>query len=168
MQLTDLTPFGRLDSQMDEDGFIILHTYKNFIPEFLDEENVFLVLKDDSVRYVTLKEVKLGKFIRLKFQRNYFIKQMLDDDLVRVMIPDDVVDRIMKDTGKEPYKGLSVFFNDTLLGVVKDDFYNGAHSVLEIVTQSGREIMVPLVEKYVSHLDDVEIHLQNIDELLDL
>lgn len=168
MQLEDLIPFGRLDSQMDDDGFIIVHKYKNFIPEFLEEVNFFLVLKDNSVRYVTLEEVQFGKFVKLKFKRSYFIKDMLDDDLVRIMLPKDVIDDILKNTGIEAYKGLAVYVDKIKLGVVKDDFFNGAQTVLEIVLDSGKEILIPLVDKYLEHISDDEIHLTNIGEFLEL
>lgn len=168
MQLDDLIPFGKLDSQMDEDGFITLHKYKNFIPEFLDGENYFLVLKDNSVRYVTLKEVYMEKVFKLKFEENYFIKEMLKDGLVRIMIPSEEIDLVLKDKGIDPYIDLEVIFCDKPFGKVIGEFYNGAHIVLEIETLTKREIMIPLVDKYISSITDNEVRLRNIEDLLAL
>lgn len=168
MQLDDLIPFGKLDGQMDEDGFITLHKYKNFVPEFLDGEDYFLVLKDNSVRYVTLKEVYMEKGFKLKFEENYFIKEMLKDGLVRIMIPCEEIDKILKDKGINSYIDLNVIFCDKPFGKVTGEFYNGAHIVLEIETLTKKEIMIPLVDKYVSSVTDHEVHLRDIEDLLAL
>ncbi|MBT3756689.1 MAG: hypothetical protein HOG24_10455, partial [Candidatus Cloacimonetes bacterium] len=63
MLVSDLVAIGKLGKLIDEDGYIPFKPGKNFHPDLLG--NIFLVFRNNSVRYVTVEEVKKNYRIKI-------------------------------------------------------------------------------------------------------
>lgn len=167
IQLKDLIPIARLTGVTD-DGYLVLKTYKNFEDEFLKIQDLFLVFKDNRVRFVTLKDMKVAKTIHIKIKEIDVLEEMTNPDTVQICMASDDVDAITNEADVDTPLGKDAVFNETVIGKITDWFDNSAHDVLVIVLKNESEIMVPDVDSYVIEETDEAVVFQNIDDFLNL
>lgn len=167
MQLKDLIPIARLTGVTD-DGYLVLKTYKNFEDDFLKIQDLFLVFKDNRVRFVTLIDVKVSKAYHVKIKEIDVLEEMTNPDEVKICMAPDDVDAITNEDDEDTPLGKDAVFKDIVIGKITDWFDNSAHDVLVIVLKNESEIMVPDVDSYVIEETDEAIIFQNIDDFLTL
>ncbi len=92
MLISDLVAIGKLGKLIDENGFIPFKPGRNFYPELLG--NVFLVFRNNSVRYVTVEEVQNN--YRIKIDDVESAKLATDEGNVKVMLPNSEVEAFIK------------------------------------------------------------------------
>jgi hypothetical protein len=92
MLISDLVAIGKLGKLIDEDGYIPFKPGKNFHPDLLG--NIFLVFRNNSVRYVTVEEVK--KNYRIKIDDSETAQTAVEEGNVKVMLPKGEVDTFVK------------------------------------------------------------------------
>ncbi|MDO9578025.1 MAG: hypothetical protein Q7J16_09080 [Candidatus Cloacimonadales bacterium] len=166
MQISDLVAIGKLGKSIDSNGFIPFKEYRNFHLFFL--EDIFLLFTDNRVRYVTVTEIDSKTSIKLKIDAEDILADAAQDGNVTVMLPQEDIDQMTNELSGEDLSGMKVFFQDRLLGIVVESFFNGAQEVITIESKDGKEIMVPLVDAYVVEIDEEKIVLKNIEGFLEL
>ena len=165
MQVSDLVTIGKLGKSIDRDGYVTFKQYRNFRLPFL--KDVFLLFTDNRVRYVTVTEIDTRTSIKLKIDDQDTLAEAVLDGNVAVLMPPSEID-LMRQERQADFSGKQVFFRDALLGYVSASFHNGAQEVIIIHLEEGREILVPMVEAYVSSIGKKRIILKDIEGFLDL
>ncbi len=164
MQISDLVAIGKLGNKIDEKGFIPFIKFTNFQLQYLTD--VFLVFKDNRVRYVSIVETSSIRGFNVKLDDTEIAKNVAYTGNVKVMIAQT---EIMENSTKiEEFIGKNVVFRNNKIGVVKNTFDNSAHIVLVVELKKGKELLVPAVDYYLEKVDDRFIFLENIEELLNL
>lgn len=166
MQISDLVAIGKLGKSIDSNGFILFKEYRNFHLFFL--EDIFLLFTDNRVRYVTVTEIDSKTSIKLKIDAEDILADAAQDGNVTVMLPQEDIDQMTNELSGEDLSGMKVFFQDRLMGIVVESFFNGAQEVITIESKDGKEIMVPLVDAYVVEINEEKIVLKNIEGFLEL
>lgn len=167
MQLTDLIPIAKVAGVAD-DGFIALKPYKNFLDSYLEVKDLFLVFKDNRVRYVTLTVVRQEKTPFIKIREIDVLEEITKPDEVQVRLAPEQIGMHGEETEKDSTIGKRAVFQEKYLGTVSDWFHNGAHNVLVITMENEHEVMIPDVDQFVLDETDDSIIFQNIGDLLEL
>jgi len=166
MQISDLVAIGKLGKSIDSNGFIPFKEYRNFHLFFL--KDVFLLFTDDRVRYVTITEIDTKTSIKLRIDAEDILADAVQDGNVVVMLPQEELDQMLNELEGEDFSGMQVFFQDRLLGIVTESFFNGAQDFITIESDEGKEILIPMVDSYVEEIDEEKIFLKNIEDFLEL
>jgi ribosomal 30S subunit maturation factor RimM len=164
MLISDLVEIGKLGKLMDEDGFIPFKPGIDFQPDFL--ENVFLVFKNNSVRYVTVEEVK--KNYRIKIDDVESAKLAANERNVKVMLPKSVVESFIKTLDINDHVGKEIIFNSEVIGKVVELLNNSVYDLLICELKNKQELMIPLLDKFILDINDENITVHGIEGLMEL
>ena len=115
-----------------------------------------------------MTEIDSKTSIKLKIDAEDILADAAQDGNVTVMLPQEDIDQMTNELSGEDLSGMKVFFQDRLMGIVVESFFNGAQEVITIESKDGKEIMVPLVDAYVVEIDEEKIVLKNIEGFLEL
>ena len=162
MLVSDLAAIGKLGKLIDENGFILFKPGKNFHPEFLG--NIFLVFRNNSVRYVTVEEVI--KNYRIKIDDSETAKLAADEGNVKVMLPKIEIESLHKELGYDDHVGKSIIFNSEAIGKVIEILNNSVYDLLVCELKNKQELMIPLLNKFVLEINDDNITVHGIEGLL--
>lgn len=169
MKVTDLIPIGNLIAVLNSNGLVSFKPNRNFIDEFLDIEDVFVVFTDDRVRYLTIEQVlSKNNKILLKFLEEEVFKEIADSTGVKLMLDPQTASKY--DFDFFDYKEMKVVFEDKIIGKVVDNFYNSQYMIFNVVDEEGNEILIPNVDEYVTKIDFEKkvIYTNSIDLLKDI
>lgn len=164
MQISDLVAIGKLGKLIDENGFIPFKPNKNFHLNLL--ENIFLVFKDNSVRYVTVE--KLINSNRIKIDDSETAKTAADEGNVRVMLPKIEIDTYKKQLNFDDQVGKKIIFNSKSIGEVVDIINNSVYELLICNLNDGKELIIPLLDNFVLEINDEDISVINIEGLMEI
>jgi ribosomal 30S subunit maturation factor RimM len=162
MLISDLVTIGKLGKVIDENGFIPFKAGKNFHLELLG--NIFLVFRDNSVRYVTVEEVT--KNYRIKIDDSETAKHAADEGNVKVMIPKIEIESLQEELGYDDHVGKSIIFNSEAIGKVIEILSNSVYDLLVCELNNKKELMIPLLDKFILEINDGNITVQCIEGLL--
>ncbi len=162
MQLADLVAIGKLGKLIDEKGFIPFKPGKNFHPNFL--ENIFLVFKNNSVRYVTVEEV--AKNYRIKIDDNETAQSAADEGNVKVMLPKIEIESLHEELGYDDHLGKEIVFESKVIGNVVEILNNSVYDLLVCELNNKQELMIPLLDKFILEINENSITVQSIEGLL--
>lgn len=167
MNSQDLICIGRLGG-LDTEGFfhlMIKPDYREMLPELRE---VFLIFSSHRVFYVNVSSIKeADKKLWIKFKEDGIKEERNKHKEAHVALaPDDLED---EDSELDAYLGYTVYYQGKLLGTLSSYFHNNAQYVLEILTPSSAELLVPYVDHYLAELlpETGQIVLQNLDPLLE-
>jgi len=169
MEISDLIPIARL-GKTDETGYLVIKPYKIFKPELLELNHHFLFFSDNSVQLVKIIDNRRkGNTYRISIENPEVIKDISPFEKVQLMVTQSDFDDTVIDEEAKLILNSEIIFNDNLIGYVTDIIDNGAHKIL-VVDSSGKEVMIPLVEFFVSEIKETEkkIFVRNVDDLLSL
>ncbi|MDD3051075.1 MAG: hypothetical protein PHR06_07995 [Candidatus Cloacimonetes bacterium] len=169
MEISDLIPIARL-GRTDESGYLVIKPYKIFKPELLELNHHFLFFSDNSVQLVKiLDNRRKGNTYRISIENPEVLKEISPFDKVQLMVTESDYDDIFIDEEAKLVLNSEIIFNDIMIGVVTDIIDNGAHKIL-VVSSSGKEVMIPFVDFFVSEVKETEkkVFVRNIDDLLSL
>lgn len=164
MQLSDLVAIGKLGKLIDENGFIPFKAGKNFHPKFLG--NIFLVFRDNSVRYVTVEEVKNN--YRIKLDDSETVQFAADEGNVKVMIPKIDVESLQKELNIDDHVGKEIIFKSEVIGKVVEILNNSVYDLLICELKNKQELMIPLIDKFIIKINDNCITVKCIEGLMKL
>ena len=164
MQLSDLVAIGKLGKLIDENGFIPFKAGKNFHPDFLG--NIFLVFRNNSVRYVTVEEVT--KNYRIKIDDVETAKLAADEGNVKVMLPKIEVESLNKDLDIDDHVGKRIIFKSEVIGKVVEILNNSVYDLLVCELNNKQELMIPLLDKFILEINDDSITVQCIEGLMEI
>ena len=169
MKLTDLIPIGNLSAVLNSDGLVSFKPNRNFIDEFLDIVDVFVVFTDNRVRYLTIEQVLHNKNkILLKFLEDEVFDEIAESTGVKLMLDPETASKY--DYDYYNYNGMKVVFEDQTIGEVVDSFYNSQYMIFSVVDGENKEILIPNVEAYILNIDFEKrvIYVHSIDLLKDI
>lgn len=162
MLISDLVAIGKLGKLIDENGFIPFKAGKNFHPELLG--NIFLVFRNNSVRYVTVEEVI--KNYRIKIDDSETAKLAAGEGNVKVMLPKIEVEYLNKELGYDDHVGKEIIFNSKAIGKVVEILNNSVYDLLVCELNNKQELMIPLLDKFILEINDESITVQCIEGLM--
>jgi len=162
MLISDLVAIGKLGKLIDEKGFLPFKPGKNFHPDLLG--NVFLVFRNNSVRYVTVEEVQNN--YRIKIDDVESAKMAADEGNVKVMLPQIEVEAFIKTLDIDDHVGKEIIFNSEVIGKVVEILNNSVYDLLICELKNKQELMIPLLDKFVLEINDDSIAVQSIEGLL--
>ena len=164
MEISDLTAVGRLGGP-DRDGFFQLLVKPRYRDVLASTEDVFLIFNSDRVFYVTISERELhDRKLRVKFAEDGVAEERAKhkEAILALELPPEETDQ------PDDLLGYTVVFGEREIGKVSDYFFNNAQYVLVIDTTIGTELLVPLVDYYVTEIipDPGVVVLRNAESLL--
>ncbi|MDP8221448.1 MAG: hypothetical protein P9X26_08885, partial [Candidatus Stygibacter frigidus] len=171
MTLDDLVEIGKLgNSNRATEGFLRFQPNWNFHTYFLDIKDIFLVFTDHRVRYVTIEDIRQNKFFWIKIKESDVIDEVIDSQSVQYCLPKSLIKSSQYQNDDDFLTGMNVVVDDNVIGLVTESFYNGAHNTLIVNTTDQKEIMIPVVDRYIISIDKSShlITATNIRELIDL
>ncbi|MDP8204838.1 MAG: hypothetical protein P9L95_09935 [Candidatus Tenebribacter mawsonii] len=164
MLISDLVAIGKLGKLIDENGFIPFKPGKNFHPDLL--ENIFLVFKNNSVRYVTVEEVQSN--YRIKIDDIKIAQAATDEGNVKVMLPISEVESFIKTLDIDDHVGKEIIFNSDVIGKVVEILNNSAYDLLVCELNNKQELMIPLLDKFILEINDESITACCIEGLMEI
>lgn len=166
MKLSDLVQIGQIGKKIYNDGCIKLKVDNNFKSLIKNIRDVFLVFKDNRVRYVTIDKVYLRKNPRIKFLEKEVMTEIGKSGKVKLMLPEEKT----TNQDSEYIIRFKVIWNNKEIGHVVQVIDNSFQKLLLIKKKNEDEFFIPLVDVYVKSVDSKnrEIIVKNISELLDL
>lgn len=162
MLISDLVVIGKLGKLIDENGFIPFKAGKNFHLDLL--ENIFLVFRNNSVRYVTVEEVI--KNYRIKIDDSETAQLAADEGNVKVMLPRIEIESLHKELGVDDHVGKVIIFKSEMIGKVIEILNNSVYDLLVCELTNKQELMIPLLDKFILEINDESITVQSIEGLL--
>lgn len=164
MLISDLVAIGKLGKTIRKKGYIPFKEFHNFQQFYL--QDVFLLFTDNRVRYVSIVDIDDKKNIKLDDEK--IMQEAALDGNVRVMLPQEDIDRLLQENDVPVFVGKQIYFQQQCIGKVIDSFFNGAQEILEIENFEGKIFMVPMVEKYLDKMEKDAIFLKDIEGFLNL
>jgi len=162
MLISDLVAIGKLGKLIDENGFIPFKAGKNFHPDLLG--NIFLVFRNNSVRYVTVEEVI--KNYRIKIDDSETAKLAADEGNVKVMLPKIEIESLKKDLNFDDHVGKKIIFQSDVIGKVIEILNNSVYDLLVCELNNEQELMIPLLDKFILEINDDCITVHGIEGLM--
>jgi ribosomal 30S subunit maturation factor RimM len=166
MKYPGLVGIGRLGGR-DAEGFHHAMIKPEYRSVFTGLKEIYLIFNSDRVFYVTISD-------RKESDRKTWIK-LLEDGISEeqkksreVLIAMSAADFGEDEDRLDHLLGFSVINADTHLGKVEDYFFNGAQQVLQVLSETGTEYLIPFVDYYIAEVLEREqsIKLQNADDLI--
>ena len=164
MLISDLVAIGKLGKLIDEDGYIPFKPGKNFHPDLLG--NIFLVFRNNSVRYVTVEEVK--KNYRIKIDDSETAQTAVEEGNVKVMLPKGEVDTFVKTLDIDDHVGKRIIFKSEVIGKVVEILNNSVYDLLVCELENKQELMIPLLDKFIIKINDENITVCCIEGLMEI
>ncbi|MBT4333192.1 MAG: hypothetical protein HOD64_07930 [Candidatus Cloacimonetes bacterium] len=164
MLISDLVAIGKLGKLIDEDGYIPFKPGKNFHPDLLG--NIFLVFRNNSVRYVTVEEVK--KNYRIKIDDSETAQTAVEEGNVKVMLPKGEVDTFVKTLDIDDHVGKIIIFKSEVIGKVVEILNNSVYDLLVCELENKQELMIPLLDKFIIKINDENITVCCIEGLMEI
>ncbi|MBT5420085.1 MAG: hypothetical protein HOK80_04280 [Candidatus Cloacimonetes bacterium] len=164
MLVSDLVAIGKLGKLIDEDGYIPFKPGKNFHPDLLG--NIFLVFRNNSVRYVTVEEVK--KNYRIKIDDSETAQTAVEEGNVKVMLPKGEVDTFVKTLDIDDHVGKIIIFKSEVIGKVVEILNNSVYDLLVCELENKQELMIPLLDKFIIKINDENITVCCIEGLMEI
>ena len=164
MKVSDLTAIGRLGG-IDADGFYQVMVKPRYRKILAETSEIFLIFNSDRVFFVTISDRDISdRKLRLKFAEDGIAEERkLHHEVILALHSEE-------DEAEEPEElmGYTVVFQDREVGQVTDYFHNNAQYVLVLTAPDGAELMIPLVDHFVSEIipDPGVIVLINAESLL--
>ncbi len=173
MEIQDLVSVGRLGTVIDKEDFVSFRKNDHFQPAFFHENpDVFLIFDKDIVFYVTIDRIReAGKKSFLHFAEDGVIEAIRNAGKTEVAYPEDEYRKMyVSEENQYDPRDMKAVFNEEVIGTIEDYLENPGQRVLIIISEDGKEILVPEVEAYVEWVDyDKRImYFRNIQELIDL
>lgn len=174
MEIEDLISIGFIKKPFGNDGFVTVVPKSSFIEIFPSFTEFFVVWKNRKVRYKTVEKCHSHKNkIKIKFKDINSKKAAFELKKAEIMIAKEDLQSPYLDNydHPKPIKGYKVFScqNDTFFGSVKDTLFTAAHPILIISSPNDKEILIPLVDNFVTKIDDKKqkIFIKTIPGLID-
>jgi ribosomal 30S subunit maturation factor RimM len=167
MNISDLVGIGRLGS-CDARGFYRVLIKPEYMTDFMQTDDVYLIFNSDRVFYVTISERELSdRKIWIRFAEDGIDTERSLHKEVILAIED--TDAEADDVQIDELIGYDVIFSGITIGRVEDYFHNNAQYVLEIGTEPGIRILLPYVEYFVEKKDEEhrQLIVQNVESILD-
>ncbi|MGC9362595.1 MAG: ribosome maturation factor RimM [Candidatus Syntrophosphaera sp.] len=167
MKVSDLVGIGRLGGR-DSEGFYQVLVKPRYRSVFAETDDVFLIFNSDRVFYVTISERDTDRKPRVKFAEDGIAEERVKHREVIIAI--EPSPEAPDGSGEmEQLIGYTVVFQEREVGKVKDFFHNNAQYVLVVESPAGEEILIPMVEHFVSGVipDPGVIVLDNAESLLE-
>jgi len=164
MQISDLVAIGKLGKLIDENGFIPFKPGKNFHQDLL--KDIFLVFKNNSVRYVTVD--KIINSYRIKIDDEETAKLAADEGNVKVMLPKSEIEAMDNKLNINNHIGKKIIFNSNSIGEVVDIIDNSVYDLITCKLDNGKELIIPMIDQFITEVNDDEISVTNIEGLLEL
>jgi ribosomal 30S subunit maturation factor RimM len=164
MEISDLIAIGKLGNSVDSDGYISFKPNKIF--QSFSLQYVFLLFTDHSVRYVKIEDNLNDKM--LKIDDLEITRAAAEDGKALVMLAQEDITMLLDEHNIQDYAGMKVHFADSIIGQVKETFFNNAQDILVVELINGNEIMIPVVDHYVEQIEGNVIYTKNIEGLMNL
>jgi len=165
MNFSDLIKIGTLGSALDRDGMIRF----KLLPEYLDVSltDLFLIFKNKKVRYVSVIKEGEKHGMRLLLDDTEVMTEAAVEKGVVLALPSSELVSIIQQQENDNLIGYHVYQGDILLGKVSEEYDNGSHEVITVLSDKNEEFMIPVVEKYIRKVDHetATITVEDIDQL---
>lgn len=147
---------GRITKLYGFDGAVTVKLEKDF-PALSDEtELVFLETEGRPVPFfIEYTETVVSGFIRMKFAGFDTVESMQEFVGCRVLSVPREGSHKSADDGMRELVGFDVYSENKCLGRIKDIKENPGQILLEITSKTGKELLIPLHEDFITGIDKV-------------
>lgn len=153
MTIEDLIPIGKLSkTHRNDPEFLLFKPAKNFESDYLEIKDIFLLFKDNSVRYVTVESVREDKNIWIQLQEKDVIQEVIAASSALICLGNDDLES-SEGNQNRAVSGMKVICEDEIIAEVINIENFGAHDVITIKDIDGIEYMIPDVEDFVIQKD---------------
>jgi len=171
MKISDLICIGRLDlvqqeSSKEKSIYLVLKPEYQFLASSLT--NIFLIFKDHRVRYGTIEQQKLvsKKKTIVYFSDPDLREEINSEQRINIYLDEDGLNTLDEKNIKPNPIGMTVYWNENDVGIIRDFFYNGAHYVYEIAMTDNKNVLIPDVVDFVveTNITKNYIKVVNLDQ----
>jgi len=170
MNIDDLAVVGRLGRKEPGDYYHVMITAAG--KEYIKlHRECFLVFNSDRVFFVTVDDTKtFGKRMYYHFQEDGVAEEFRKVRETRIALAKDDLATSEDEHLPELLTDFQVSYQDEIIGRVSDALINPMQSVMVIILNDGRELLVPQVEHYVKAVDGQSriVYVVNLELLLEL
>jgi len=167
MEIDELITIGNLSKIPDKEGYFTLKKNGDFPEGYQDFREFFLIFKDHRVRFVDVEFSRTNPD-KIEICDDFITRDVINSGGVELALAKEDVNSLRINQGQIPLGAREVIFQDKKIGILKDVFYNNAHDVLVVELLSGKEIMIPGVDRYIVEISKNKIEVKNIEDLLNL
>lgn len=146
--------FGRITKIHGYDGSVIVRLEKNYIGNIPEIRSVFLEIEGRPVPFfISGSEYNGAEIIKLKFDDYDSSEKISEFQGCRVfLITGNNTDSLSP--GIQEIDGYKVFMQDnTMIGVVKEVIRNPGQLLLNVVSVTNKEILIPFHQDFIVTLD---------------
>lgn len=164
MKFEELISIGKLGKSLNKNGYF---TFKLMLdlPERLESiKEVFLIFKDNRVRFVDV-EFSADK---IKLSDDSIKSAVAASSGVKIALSKNDIDQLRIASEQIPVSDMVINYQQEIIGELLEIFDNNAHEVLVVKLKSGKEIMIPNVDYFVTGTKKNQIFVKNIADLLEL
>ncbi|MFO7895918.1 MAG: hypothetical protein R6U84_03195 [Candidatus Cloacimonadales bacterium] len=168
MKISDLVKIGTLGNALDKAGFIRFKLYPEFNEIVLD--NLFLIFKNNKVRYVSVVQEDNDRGSRFLLDDTEVMTEAAEEKNVFIALTAEEIARYTTQLGIPDLIGFQVLSAGQMVGEVIELLDNSAQKLLVVKSSEGHEFMIPLVERYIVEIDQLQkqIMTADIEQLIDL
>lgn len=145
---------GQITKTSGFEGAVIVRLEKNFIENIPQMESVFLEIEGRPVPFfIASSDYNGSDILRLQFDGYESLKKVEEFKGCRVFLSFEYAGQPEKEDFSI-IKGYSVLNqNKVLLGTIDDVIENTGQLLLSILSQAGKEILIPLHEDFIVKID---------------
>lgn len=145
---------GRISKTHGFEGAVTVKLDKGFIEKIPDMESVFLEIEGKPVPFfIEESEYPGGDILRLKFSGYNNIEKVNEFTGCRILLNSENEDSPGTAINYN-VEGYKIFLpENTLLGTIRSVIENPGQLLLSVVTESGREILIPFHEHFILGID---------------
>jgi ribosomal 30S subunit maturation factor RimM len=168
MKISELIKIGTLGNSIDKAGFIRFKLYPEFVD--IDLENLFLIFKDNKVRYVSVVQEDNNRGSRFLLDDTEVMTEAAEERNVFIALTAEEIAQQKSSEVLSNLRSFKVIETDKLIGEVAEVLDNGFQKLIVVKKNEGDEFMIPWVEHYITEIDlpQKQIIVADIGELIDL
>lgn len=168
MKISELIKIGTLGNSIDKAGFIKFKLYPEFVD--IELENLFLIFKDNKVRYVSVVQEDNNRGSRLLLDDTEVMIEAAEERNVFIALTSEEIAQYQNTDALPDLRRFQVIAADMLIGEVAEILDNNLQKLIVVKKSDGDEFMIPWVEHYITAIDlpQKQIRVADIQELIDL
>jgi 16S rRNA processing protein RimM len=152
--VTEYFLIGRIESAAGSDGFVKISLQSDFPERFSELSEIYIDFWDDKKKFIVEKVTHHKKNVLIKFRRFDTLREVGLLISREIFITKDNVVKLPENSFfVHDLIGSKVLTGDKLLGKIIDVEKTPANDVIAIRDSSGKEFLLPLIDKFIEKFD---------------